>query len=350
MAPEADRMTPEQFIAGLPKAELHMHIEGSIEPDLFLRLAHRNGVAIRWQTEDELRAAYRFTDLQDFLDLYYDGCRVLVHAQDYCDVTRDYLRRAHADGVLHAEMFLGPQGHTVRGVPLATVMEGVFAAMDAAQAEDGITSGLIAVAQRHRSEAEALAMLDDLAPWYGRLLGFGLGGAEAGNPPGKFEAFFRRCRALGFKVVAHAGEEGPAAYVRESVELLQVDRVDHGNACIDDPDLVELLAQRRVPLTMCPLSNLKLQVIDSVAAHPLQRLLQAGVCVTVNSDDPSYFGGYVNDNYLACQRELGLGNDELARLARNSFEAAFITDAQRTDANARIDDWLARAAAERTPA
>ena len=338
-------MTPAQFIAGLPKAELHMHIEGSIEPDLFLRLARRNGVDIRWQTEDELRAAYRFTDLQDFLNLYYDGCRVLVKTQDYADVTRDYLRRAHADGVLHAEMFLGPQGHTVRGVPLAAVMEGVFAAMDAAQAEDGITSGLIAVAQRHRSEAEALAMLDALAPWYGRLLGFGLGGAEVGNPPAKFAEFFRRCRALGFKVVAHAGEEGPAAYVRESLELLQVDRIDHGNACVDDPALVALLAQRRTPLTMCPLSNLKLGVIDAVADHPLLRLLDAGVCVTVNSDDPSYFGGYVNDNYLACQRELGLGHDALARLARNSFEAAFISEAQRRDANARIDDWLARAAA-----
>lgn len=344
MAPESVQMTPEEFVAGLPKAELHMHIEGSIEPDLFLRLASRNGVAIRWQSEAQLRAAYRFTDLQDFLDLYYDGCRVLVQAQDYFDVTRDYLRRAHADGVLHAEMFLGPQGHTMRGVPIATVMQGVFAAMDAAQAEDGITSGLIPVAQRHRSETEALAMLEELEPWYGRLPGFGLGGAEVGNPPAKFAEFFRRCRALGFKVVAHAGEEGPAAYVRESVELLQVDRVDHGNACIDDTALVEMLAQRRTPLTMCPLSNLKLQVIDSLAAHPLKRLLQAGLCVTVNSDDPSYFGGYVNDNYLACQRELGLGHNELAQLARNSFEAAFIPDAQRRDANARIDDWMARAA------
>lgn len=337
-------MIPGQFIAGLPKAELHMHIEGSIEPDLFLRLARRNGVAMRWQTEEELRAAYRFTDLQDFLDLYYDGCRVLLAAQDYHDVTRDYLRRAHADGVLHAEMFLGPQGHTARGVPLATVMEGVLTAMDTAQAEDDITSGLIAVAQRHRSEAEALAMLDELEPWFDRLLGFGLGGVEVGNPPGKFAEFFRRCRALGFKVVAHAGEEGPAAYVRESLDLLQVDRIDHGNACIDDATLVELLAQRRTPLTMCPLSNLKLQVIDSVAMHPLKRLLDAGVCVTINSDDPSYFGGYINDNFRSCEQALGLNRDDLVQLARNSFEAAFISDAQRKDALARIDDWVARSA------
>lgn len=338
----ASAMTPEQFVAGLPKAELHMHIEGSIEPDLFLRLARRNGVAIRWQTEDQLRAAYKFTDLQAFLDLYYDGCRVLVQAQDFYDVTREYLRRAHADRVLHAELFLGPQGHTLRGIALATVMEGVLAAMDDARAADGVTSGLIALAQRHRSEEEALAMLDELQPWYDQLLGFGLGGAEVGNPPAKFVNYFRRCRALGFKVVAHAGEEGPAAFVRESVELLEVQRLDHGNACVDDPILVAELARRRIPLTMCPLSNLKLQVVSTMVAHPLKRLLDAGVCVTVNSDDPSYFGGYVNANYLACQQALGLDRHDLAQLARNSFEAAFISEAQRRKALAHVDDWLGR--------
>jgi adenosine deaminase len=334
-------VTPEQFIAGLPKAELHMHIEGSIEPGLFLRLARRNGVAIRWQTEEELRAAYRFTDLQDFLNLYYDGCRVLVQPQDFHDVTRDYLRRAHADRVLHAEMFLGVQGHTSREVPLAVVMEGVLGAMDAALAEDGISSGLIVVVQRHRTEDEALALLDELRPWYDRLLGFGLGGAEVGNPPSKFAEFFRRCRERGFKVVAHAGEEGPAAYVREAVELLQVQRLDHGNACLDDPALVAQLAQQRIPLTVCPLSNLKLQLVPSMAAHPLRRLMAAGLCVTVNSDDPSYFGGYVNDNYLACQQALGLGRDDMVSLARNSFEAAFITPLQRSAALRAIDAWVA---------
>lgn len=342
-------MTPEQFIAGLPKAELHMHIEGSIEPGLFLRLARRNGVAIRWQTEEELRAAYRFTDLQDFLNLYYDGCRVLVQPQDFHDVTRDYLRRAHADRVLHAEMFLGVQGHTSRAVPLAVVMEGVLGAMKAAQAEDGISSGLIVVVQRHRSEDEALALLDDLRPWYDRLLGFGLGGAEVGNPPSKFAEFFRRCRERGFKVVAHAGEEGPAAYVREAVELLQVQRLDHGNACLDDPALVAQLARQRIPLTVCPLSNLKLQLVPSMAAHPLRRLMDAGLCVTVNSDDPSYFGGYVNDNYLACQQALGLGRDDMVSLARNSFEAAFITPLQRSAALRAIDAWVAHGA-EQAPA
>lgn len=336
-------MNVRDFLAGLPKAELHMHIEGSIEPDLFLRLARRNGVAIRWQSEGELRAAYQFEDLQDFLNLYYDGCRVLVKAEDFFDVTRDYLRRAHADRVLHAELFLGPQGHTSRGVPLATVMEGVLGAMRAAQAEDGITSGLIAVAQRHRSEAEALALLEDLRPWYDQLLGFGLGGAEVGHPPAKFSEFFRCCRERGFKVVAHAGEEGPADYVRESLEVLKVQRVDHGNACVDDPQLVAELAARRIPLTMCPLSNLKLRVVDTVASHPLKRLLDAGVCVTVNSDDPSYFGGYVNDNYLACEQALGLSRGDLVQLARNSFEAAFLTDAQRSAGLDAIDTWVAQA-------
>jgi adenosine deaminase len=317
-----------------------MHIEGSIEPELFLRLARRNGVAIRWQTEEELRAAYRFTDLQDFLNLYYDGCRVLVQPQDFHDVTRDYLHRAHADRVLHAEMFLGVQGHTSREVPLAVVMEGVLGAMEAAQAEDGISSGLIVVVQRHRSEDEALALLDELRPWYDRLLGFGLGGAELGNPPSKFAEFFRRCRERGFKVVAHAGEEGPAAYVREAVELLQVQRLDHGNACLDDPALVAQLAQQRIPLTVCPLSNLKLQLVPSMAAHPLRRLMDAGLCVTVNSDDPSYFGGYVNDNYLAAFEALPLDAGHARQLARNSFAAAFLEPEQKRAYLAEVDRFF----------
>jgi len=338
-------MTPAQFIAGLPKAELHMHIEGSIEPPLFIELARRNGVKIAWESEAELRKAYRFRNLQSFLDLYYDGCRVLLHAQDFHDVTRQYLARAHADTVLHAELFLGPQGHTVRGVPLSTVLEGVFSAMDNALREDGITSGLILLAQRHRSEAEALALLDSAMPWAGRLLGFGLGGAEVGNPPSKFTEFFRRCRERGFKVVAHAGEEGPAAYVREAVELLQVQRIDHGNASLDDPALMARLAREQIPLTVCPLSNLKLNVVSSLKVHPLKKLMDAGLCVTVNSDDPSFFGGYVNDNFVACQTALGLSRDELVRLARNSVTASFMPADQRAAALASIDAYDRDAAA-----
>lgn len=336
-------MTPARFIAGLPKAELHMHIEGSIEAPLFMKLARRNQVAIRWETEAELLAAYRFRDLQAFLDLYYDGCRVLVHAQDYYEVTREYLQRAHADGVMHAEMFLGPQGHTLRGIALSTVLEGVLGAMDDALAQDGITSGLILVAQRHRPEAEALELLEQAMPWRERLLGFGLGGAEVGHPPSKFAEFFRRCRAEGFHVVAHAGEEGPAAYVRESVELLQVERVDHGNACLQDPTLVRLLAERQIPLTVCPLSNLKLNVVKSLPEHPLKKMLDAGLRVTVNSDDPSYFGGYVNDNYEQCQAALGLTRGELVTLARNSVLAAFVEPQRRSAMLAAIDAYQDRA-------
>ena len=343
-------MTPEAFIAGLPKAELHMHIEGSIEPALFIELARRNGVTIAWKSEAELREAYSFRNLQTFLDLYYDGCRVLIHAADFKDVTREYLVRAHADKVLHAELFLGPQGHTARGVSLGTVLEGTFAAMDEAQREDGITSGLILLAQRHRSEEEALAMLDAAMPWADRLLGFGLGGAEVGNPPAKFFEFFRRCRERGFKVVAHAGEEGPAAYVREAVELLDVQRIDHGNASLDDPALLEMLAQRQIPLTVCPLSNLKLKVVPSMDVHPLKRLMDAGLCVTVNSDDPSFFGGYVNDNYIACQSALGLRREELVALARNSFVASFMPAARRDAALAAIDAYDRDAPAWDVPA
>lgn len=332
-------MTPKQFVAGLPKAELHMHIEGSIEPPLFFELAQRNGISIPWKTEHELRRAYNFANLQGFLDLYYDGCRVLQHARDFQDVTREYLRRAHSDAVVHAEMFLGPQGHTSRGVPLATAIEGVLDAIADARRQDGISAGVILVAQRHRSEAEALDLLDAAMPWADRILGFGLGGAEVGNPPQKFATFFARARERGFKVVAHAGEEGPAAYVRDSLELLQVDRIDHGNACTQDASLLRELAQRQVPLTMCPLSNLKLQVIRSMTEHPAKQLLNAGVCVTINSDDPSYFGGYVNDNYVACVESLQLDRADLVQLARNSFVASFMPDAERADALAGLDAY-----------
>ena len=332
-------VSPAQFIAGLPKAELHMHIEGSIEPALFIELARRNAVQIGWQTEEELRSAYEFTDLQAFLNLYYDGCRVLVQSRDFHEVTRAYLRRAHEDTVVHAELFLGPQGHTSRGIALATVLEGVVSAMQAAEREDGITSGLILVAQRHRSEQEALDMLEAAMPWADRLLGFGLGGAEAGHPPAKFTEFFRRCRERGFRVVAHAGEEGPAAYVREAVEVLQVERVDHGNAAMDDESLLALLAERQIPLTLCPLSNLKLNVIDAIGQHPLKKMLDAGLRVTINSDDPSYFGGYVNDNYLACQASLGLSRSDLLTLARNSVWASFMPEQQRQRVLSRIEAY-----------
>ena len=332
-------MDLKQFVANLPKAELHMHIEGSIEPSTFFRLAQRNGVAIPWESEDELRAAYDFRNLRGFLDLYYDGCRVLVQARDFHEVTREYLRRAHAEGVLRAEMFLGVQGHTTRGIPIAAMLDGVLDAIDEARRECGISAGLIVVAQRHRTEAEALELLDAAMPWAARLLGFGLGGAEVGNPPRKFAQFFSLARQRGFHVVAHAGEEGPAAYVREAVDILHVDRIDHGNSCVDDPALVRLLADLKLPLTMCPLSNLKLNVVRNIAEHPLKQLLDAGVRVTVNSDDPSYFGGYVNDNYVACIDALNLDRQDLIHLARNSLLAAFMPNDERGVALDRLDAY-----------
>jgi len=336
-------VTPAQFIAALPKAELHMHIEGSIEPELFLQLAERNRVQVRWNDVDTLRAAYDFKDLQSFLDLYYDGCRVLVHAQDFHDVTRAYLRRAHADRVVHAELFLGPQGHTLRGVAMETALEGVLSAMQAAQREDGLSSGLILVAQRHRSEAEAFSMFEQAMPWAGQLLGFGLGGSEVGNPPSKFVRFFAHCRARGYRVVAHAGEEGPASYVREAVELLHVDRIDHGNASVDDEALLRQLAASQTPLTVCPLSNLRLKVCASLAEHALPRLLDAGLCVTLNSDDPSFFGGYINDNFLQCQQAYDWEPSQLVQLARNSLLASFLSPPERCVLLARLDAFVAQA-------
>ncbi len=333
-------MNNAEFIRSLPKAELHMHIEGAIEAEMMFSLAERNGVVLRWPSVEALRGAYRFKDLQGFLDLFYDGCRVLVQSQDFYDVTAAYLKRAHADGIQRAEMFLGPQSHTARGIAMGTQLEGVFAAMDDARRRYGISSGLLLGAQRHRSEAEAIALFDEAQPWRARILGFGLGGPEIGNPPSKFAAFYARCRAAGFKTTAHAGEEGPAEYVRESVSLLGVHRIDHGNACMQDPSLVDELARSGIALTVCPLSNLRLRVVPSLEEHPLRRMIAAGLCVTLNSDDPSYFGGYLNDNFEHCHNALGLTRLEMANLARNSFSAAFISDDERVGWLEMIDSHM----------
>jgi adenine deaminase len=328
------------FIRGLPKAELHMHLEGSIEPELMLELAARNGMKLRWNTARELRAAYQFSNLRSFLDLYFEGCRVLVHEQDFHDVTRAYLSRAHEDGVIRAELFIGPQSFTERGIAIATVMDGVLRAMDDGAREHGISVGLLVSAHRHRSEADALSLLDQVLPWSDRIAGIGMGGAEVGNPPSKFVDFFRACREHGFRTTIHAGEEGPASYVREAVELLGVDRIDHGNACLDDPALVRMLAARRIPLTVCPLSNLRLRTVQSLDRHPLKAMMDAGLYVTVNSDDPPYFGGYVSENMTECQRALDLTADDIVELARNSITAAFIPPDEAARALARIDTYV----------
>jgi adenosine deaminase len=331
----------DAFIAGLPKAELHMHLEGSIEPELMLALARRNGIALPWPDADALRAAYRFSNLQSFLDLYYAGCQVLQQEQDFYDMTMAYLRRARQDNVLRAEVFLAPQNFTLRGVPVATVMSGVLRAIDAAEQEHGIGTGLMIVMQRHRTEDTAYAALDEVMPWADRIVAIGLGGAEIGNPPAKFARFFRACRDRGFRVVIHAGEEGPVSYVREAFELTGADRIDHGNACVDDPDLVRQLAASRVPLTLCPVSNLRLNVIQALDQHPLKRLMDAGVMVTVNSDDPSYFGAYLNENLLGCRDALGLGAEDFVELARNSFTAAFLSADERRRYLAQIEEYTA---------
>lgn len=318
-----------RFVAGLPKAELHLHIEGTLEPELAFAIAERNGLALPYSSVDELRAAYRFANLQEFLDVYYACAGVLIESEDFYDLTWAYLERAHADNVRHAEIFFDPQTHTARGIKFATVVEGICAALDDGRDRLGLTSRLILCFLRHLDEADALKTLDAAMPYRDRIVGVGLDSGERGNPPRKFERVFRRAREAGFVPVAHAGEEGPAEYVREALDFLEVTRIDHGNNALDDPDLVAELVRRRIPLTVCPLSNLKLCVVDDMAAHPLKRMLELGLVVTVNSDDPAYFGGYINDNYVAVADALGLGEADIAKLARNSIEASLIDDADK---------------------
>ncbi len=332
---------PDAFIRCMPKAELHMHLEGSIEAELLLELAARNGLRPRWETPEALRGAYRFRNLQAFLDLYYEGCRVLMQERDFYDITHAYLRRAHSDAVVRAELFLGPQSFTERGIAIEAVMDGVLAAIRDATRNDGISAGLLVSAQRHRSEAEALQLLDAVMPWAEQIAGFGLGGAEVGNPPSRFARYFRTCRERGFRITVHAGEEGPASYVREAADLLQIDRIDHGVACMSDPTLVRLLAERQTPLTVCPLSNLRLNVVPSLAAHPLRAMLEAGLNVSMNSDDPAYFAGYVNDNFIECRDALALSDDQIVTLARNSLTASFLPSAEIANHVARLDAYVA---------
>ncbi|MFB0934854.1 MAG: adenosine deaminase [Propionivibrio sp.] len=321
------------FIRRLPKAELHLHIEGSLEPEMMFALAQRNGVSLPYASVGEVRAAYNFTDLQSFLDLYYAGAAVLQTEQDFHDLTMAYVRRALADNVRHAELFFDPQTHTVRGVPMATVFAGIAGALRQARAEQGFSSRMILCFLRHLSEDGAFATLEAALPLraeYADLwIGVGLDSGEVGNPPEKFARVFARARELGFRVVAHAGEEGPPAYVHGALDVLRVERIDHGVRSEEDPALMQRLAQSGMPLTVCPLSNLKLCVVKDLREHNLARLLRAGLCVTINSDDPAYFGGYMNANFLATADALELSREELVELARNGFTAAFVTEEER---------------------
>jgi adenosine deaminase len=317
------------LIRAMPKAELHMHLEGSLEPELIFRLAARNRVALRYGSERELLGAYRFSNLQSFLEIYYAGLGVLLEERDFHDMTWAYLERARAENVVHAELFVSPQAHTRRGVALAAVLDGIDAARQAAREKLAISTRLILGIQRQWPEAEALAMIEAALPWRERISGIGLGGPELEHPPRKFVRAFARAREIGWRTVAHAGEEGPAAYVAEAVDVLKVDRVDHGVRCEEDPALVARLAELQIPLTVCPISNVKLRVFPDLASHNLKRLLEAGVRVTVNSDDPSYFLGYINDNFVGCQEALALSRDQVYALARNSFTSAFLDDGER---------------------
>lgn len=324
-------------IASMPKAELHMHLEGSIEPDLMFHLAARNGMTLPYASEEALSAAYDFADLKAFLDVYYAGLNVLRTSEDFYDMTLAYLARSHRDKVVHAEMFISPQAHTRRGIALAAMFEGIIAAMDKAQSEFGMSTQLIAGLQRQWPEDEAFAMIDAVVASKARVSGLGLGGPEMPHPPRKFERAFAYARSLGWRTVAHAGEEGPASYVADAVDFLKVDRVDHGVRCDEDPALVARLAHLQVPLTVCPISNVKLKVFPDLASHNLKRLLDAGVCVTVNSDDPSYFGGYMNANYAGCADALGLSRADIRQLARNGFSASFLDDADKSRHLAALD-------------
>ena len=337
------------FIADLPKAELHVHIEGTFEPEMMFAIARRNGVALPYPTIAALRAAYAFNNLQEFLDVYYLGAAVLEAEQDFYDLTWAYLERARAQAVLHTEIFFDPQAHTGRGVPFATVIDGIHRALTDARTKLGLSSRLILCFLRHLDEADAEATLDAALPYRDRIVAVGLDSSEVGHPPTKFARVFARARDAGFRAVAHAGEEGPPDYVRDTVDLLKVDRIDHGNRALEDPALVERLAALRLPLTVCPLSNLKLGGVAAMAAHPLRRMLDAGLVATVNSDDPAYFGGYVNENYVAVQTALGLDRNDLAALARNSFTAAFLPNAAKAALIGQLDTYLATAWDRRAP-
>ncbi len=319
----------ERLIARLPKAELHMHIEGSLEPEQLLRFADRNGVTLPFQSLDALKQAYNFSNLQDFLDLYYQGMSVLQTEQDFYDLTMAYLQRCAADNVRHVEIFFDPQGHTARGLAFNIAIEGILGALDDGEATLGISYKLIMCFLRHLSEQDAFETWELAQPWLSRIDGVGLDSSELGHPPAKFRNVFAAARNAGLKLVAHAGEEGPPEYVREAIDILGIDRIDHGNRLLEDERLIQRVRDAGLTLTVCPLSNLSLCVVDDLRQHPLKEMLKHGLKATINSDDPAYFGGYMNENYLQTARATGLSATEIIMLARNSFTGSFLSrDAQ----------------------
>lgn len=334
-----------ELLAAMPKAELHLHIEGSLEPERIFALAQRNGVQLSYPSVEALRRAYAFTDLQSFLDIYYAGASVLLKEQDFHDMAWDYLLKAKADNVVHVEMFFDPQTHTDRGVPFEVVIRGLTSACERAKAELGVSASLIMCFLRHLSEEAAFQTLEQSLPFKHLFIGVGLDSSERGHPPEKFARVFERCRELGLHLVAHAGEEGPPEYIVNALDILHVERIDHGVRCVEDPELVKRLAREGVALTVCPLSNVKLCVFDDMARHNLKDLLDAGLKVTINSDDPAYFGGYVNQNYLATFAALPLDASAAYTLARNSLEASFVSSETKAGWVKQLDQTFASFAA-----
>ncbi len=326
------------LIQAIPKAELHLHIEGTFEPELIFALAERNNIPLKYAGVEALRKAYEFKNLQEFLDIYYQGADVLLHEQDFYDLTMAYLNRCRQENIVHTELFFDPQTHTHRGVALKTVVSGIQKALDDAREQWGITSFLIPNFLRHLSEEDAISTFKECLPFRDYFAGFGLDSSELGHPPTKFERVFRMVREEGFRVVVHAGEEGPAQNIWDSLNLLHAERIDHGVRSIDDPELLKELARRQTPLTVCPLSNLKLKVVDDLKDHPLNKLLDAGIMATVNSDDPAYFGGYLNQNFRETAEALKLSKEEILKLAKNSFKASFLSEHEK-------ERWIAELAA-----
>ena len=336
-----DLAIPETFLREIPKAELHIHIEGSLEPELMFEIAQRNGVVLRYASVEEVRRAYDFSDLQSFLDVYYEATQVLLHEQDFYDLTRAYLQKVASENVRHAEIFFDPQAHTGRGVPFETVITGIRRALVDGEQQLDVSSKLIMCFLRHLSAQEAMETLHRALPYEEWIVGVGLDSSEVGHPPEDFKAVFDRAREHGFLTVAHAGEEGPPEYIWQALEELKVSRIDHGVRCVEDPQLVEKLVAEQIPLTVCPLSNVKLRVFDSIQDHNLKRMLDLGLCVTVNSDDPAYFGGYIAENFHAAQEGLHLSRDDVFRLVKNSLQASFLSAGEKQRLLDELDDHFA---------
>ena len=330
-----------KWLNGLPKIELHLHIEGTLEPELLFKLAKRNSIQLPFNSVNEVKKAYQFSNLQDFLDIYYQGAEVLLHKQDFYDLTWAYLLMCKQQNVMHVEPFFDPQTHTVRGVAFKTIVSGISEALADGKGKLGITSRLIMCFLRHLSEESAIETLKSSEQFTDVIYGVGLDSAEMGNPPEKFINVFRKAKGMGYKLVAHAGEEGPASYIWSSLDVLNVQRIDHGIRAIDDPDLMLRLIESQMPLTICPLSNVKLRVFDTMASHTILDMLDLGVCVTVNSDDPSYFGGYMTENFLALYDSLELSRDQAIRLINNSIDASFAEDSRKKELSNLLQRYIA---------